>query len=152
MGFPNHDRYHEYKDEELDAWIKDFPYHADRLRVYREQERRQWIKSEVAAQTRAEDQSRGDENRHQATLTQGKTILYWTKWAVAVGVVVPIAVALIAEIPFSRLLPAKASRASPASSPQMVASAAPSLSPTTTESPSESRQASQTPELTATPE
>ena len=43
--------------------------------------------------------------QHGESIAHGSTILYWTKWAVAVGVVVPILVALIAEIPFSRLLP-----------------------------------------------
>jgi len=43
--------------------------------------------------------------QHGESIAQGSTILYWTKWAVAVGVVVPILVALIAEIPFSRLSP-----------------------------------------------
>ena len=89
--------------------------------------------------------------QHGESIAQGSTILYWTKWAVAVGVVVPILVALIAEIPFSRLLPARASQASPTSSPQASATVAPSPAPTAIESPSESPQASPTPESTSTP-
>ena len=74
--------------------------------------------------------------QHGESIAQGSTILYWTKWAVAVGVVVPILVALIAEIPFSRLLPARASQASPTSSHQASATVAPSPAPTAIESPS----------------
>src|SRR6266403_5343430 len=85
--------------------------------------------------------------QHGESIAQGSTILYWTKWAVAVGVVVPILVALIAEIPFSRLFPARASQASPTSSPKAKATVVPSLAPTAIESP----QASATPESTSTP-
>ncbi len=88
--------------------------------------------------------------QHEQAMGQGSRILYWTKWAVAVGVLVPILVALIAEIPFSRLLPARASQVSPTSSPSGQPTVAPSPTPTPVETPSVVPQASQTPSPTST--
>ena len=55
---------------------------------------------------------------HTAAMTQGNKILFWARWAVLVGVGVPILVALIAEIPFSKLLLSISSRPQSVSSQQ----------------------------------
>jgi hypothetical protein len=90
-----------------------------------------------------------DERRHTQEMKQGSDILFWTKRAVA-AVVVPILVALIAEIPFSRLLLATASQASPTSrrsSPTPETTTA----PVAVELQSATPQASPTPSETETP-
>lgn len=53
----------------------------------------------------------------QETLGVGKRAVFWARWAVAVGAI-PIVAALIAEIPFSKLLPAKSSGSRATSFPQ----------------------------------
>lgn len=86
--------------------------------------------------------------QHQENQGQGATILYWTKWAVAVGVVVPILVALIQEIPFSKLLRAISSE----SQPQLIRTTKMILeSPAPIEQPSVSPTESPTPSGATTP-
>ncbi len=91
------------------------------------------------------------ERHHTQVMAQGSDILVWTKRAVLAAVVVPILVALIAEIPFSGLLRAKASPASPTSSEQKQASAAPTITPTAAEPASTQSPVSPTPEEASTP-
>src|SRR5438094_708806 len=69
----------------------------------------QTLRQEIESK-RAEEQG---ERHHEQVMSQGSNILYWTKCAVVAAVVIPILVALIAEIPFSRLLLSKPSRESP---------------------------------------
>ena len=45
-------------------------------------------------------------NQGKHTLDVGEKTLFWARWAVIAAVLVPILVALIADIPFSKLLPA----------------------------------------------
>src|SRR5881398_1341877 len=54
-----------------------------------------------------------NKERHLEAIGQGSKILFWARFAVLVGVVVPILVALIAEIPLSTLLPSTTSQPSP---------------------------------------
>ena len=81
MILPNHDRYREYTDEELEAFLKASPDHVDRPLVMRERELRSRIKSEVADHGRTQGQHQADEERRKATLTQGKSSWFWAKVA-----------------------------------------------------------------------
>jgi hypothetical protein len=94
---------------------------------------------------------RGSKNRHTESIHYDRKILRWTRWAVAVGVAVPIVVALIAEIPFSKFLRATASRPLEQSAPSVQPTAAPSQTPPATQSPSIAPQTSQTPAESSTP-
>lgn len=89
--------------------------------------------------------------QHGESMVQGSTILYWTKWAVAVGVVVPILVALIVEILPSMLHPARSSEPPRKSLPITSTSAIPTPQPTQSASPTESGTASPTPLEASTP-
>ena len=95
---------------------------------------------------RREIDAKQDERHHTQVMAQGSHILIWTKRAVLAAVVVPILLALIAEIPFSKLL-----RASPMSSEQNQASVAPTITPTVVESASTQSPVSPTPEEASTP-
>jgi hypothetical protein len=130
------------KDEPLQACYRYFlaahgEFGAGYTKEIRTAEARIALLQSVIESRRMEKQNA---DQHEESMGQGSKILLWTKRAVAVGVLVPILVALIAEIPFSRLLPSKASQASPASSPQAAATVSPSPAPMAAESPSESRQ------------
>ena len=93
------------------------------------------------------------QRQHGEAIGQGRKILFWARWAVAAAVVVPMLVALIADIPFSKLLRATSFRSAPKSLPQTAPTASPMRLPRATESPSATPQASPTTsEATATPE
>jgi hypothetical protein len=110
-------------------------------------DRLQMLQQEIEAK-RAEERS---ERHHVESVRLDRKILRWTRWAVAVGVVVPILVALIADIPFSKLLHARASKSSRPSSAQTPSIFAPSKSRLAEKSPSAGPTASPTPVSTSTP-
>ena len=95
------------------------------------------------------EQKRSD-LRHKEAIGIGRWTLFWAiigGIAAAVGTLV----LLFHDTPLSKLLPARASQASPTSSPQAIATSVPLESPMATESQSESPPASPTPELTSMP-
>ena len=91
------------------------------------------------------------ERHHTESVGLDRRILHWTRWAVVAAVVVPILVALIAEIPFSRLLRATASQASPTSSMRSSPTPETTTAPMAVELQSATPQASPTPSETETP-
>ena len=91
------------------------------------------------------------ERHHTESVGLDRRILNWTRWAVVAAVVVPILVALIAEIPFSRLLRATASQASPTSSMRSSPTPETTTAPVAVELQSATPQASPTPSETETP-
>lgn len=151
MILPNHDRYHEYTDAELEGFLREFPRHADRALVFHEQDLRRWIKSELAANDRDAARSRDDLTRHKENQTLGQQTLRWAKLAGVVGVIATVVAiaALLSDTRFSSFRPATSSQATP--EPTATATAAPLISPTATRSPSPSPQALQTPAGSSTP-
>ena len=135
MILPNHDRYQDYTEAELEEHRRVHPRHADRMIVLAELQKWQKKKDDEIAK-----------DRHRDNWILGRKTLWWARWAVLAAVVVPVGIALISDIRTSRSLPATSSLASPTSSPQAVPNAVPSETPTATESPSATPLESPTPQ------
>jgi hypothetical protein len=132
--------YRNYNDEQLDALFRGGGTHIDYAAIVAEHQRRQNQRDNEAAK-----------ERHTENKTLVEKTLFWAKIA-AIATIAGTLALLAVDIPFSKLLPSKASQASPTSSPKASVTVSPSLAPTATESPSESPKASPTPVLTSTPE
>jgi hypothetical protein len=110
MILPNHDDYRRYTNEELEAFLRSFPRHADRELAVREQDVRQKIMDDVATQ----DRDRDNEKRHKENQTLGQKTLFWAKIG-GIAAVIGTIVLLIFDTPISKLLPSTSSQAPPTS-------------------------------------
>src|SRR5712692_7905188 len=130
MILPNHDRYYEYKDEELEEFLKKFPDHADRPLVFREQDRREKLKDD----RKAEERDQTSKTRHDETIGVDKKTLSWAKIAGIAGIAAVLigAVSLAAQIYFSKAPPSTPATPSPTSSPQTIATISESPEPAAT--------------------
>lgn len=153
MILPNHDRYREYTDEELEAFFESFPQHIDRPLVFREQELRQRRKREAGVNDRAKDQHPADVERHGASQTQGESRWFWAKVAGIAAIIGIIAVVLQGtRLSSFRRASTTTSSASATSSPRTVPDDVLSMPSPTEEPPLAELLASPTPSPTVVPE
>jgi len=152
MALPNHDRYRDYTDEELEAFLNAFSDHVDRPLVVRERELRSQVKSEVAASELAQGRYRANEERPKATLTPGKSRWFWAKVAGVAAIIGIIAVVLQATRVSIFRRATTTSQTSVATSPRTVPDDVLSMPSPTEETPLAELLASPTPSPTVAPE